>query len=118
MMWKAAPAGLILAFACAGCAQLAPHGETRKAVLVFESCKKPTYPRADIREGHQGTVTLAFLVSAEGVATEAKVLRSTGYRSLDMAAQSGLMTCRFKPALVDGQPVAQWTNVQYVWKLE
>jgi hypothetical protein len=75
MMWKAAPAGLILALACAGCAHMAPHGETRK-------------------------------------------LRSTGYPSLDTAAQAGLMTCKFKPALVDGQAVAQWANVQYVWKLD
>jgi protein TonB len=118
MMVKAAPAGLILALACTGCAHMAPHGETRKPVIVFESCQKPAYPRADIREEHQGTVTLAFLVNAEGTATEAKVLRSTGYPSLDMAAQAGLMTCKFKPALVDGQAVAQWANVQYVWKLD
>jgi len=118
MMWKAAPAGLILALACTACAHIAPHGETRKPIIVFESCQKPAYPRADIRAENQGTVTLAFLVSVEGRATESKVLRSTGYRSLDMAAQSALMTCKFKPALVDGQAVEQWANVQYVWKLD
>lgn len=91
---------------------------TRSALADFGSCAKPQYPQADIDAGHQGTVTLSFLVDPRGTVTDSKVLRSSGFASMDEAAHGALRRCRFHPALHQGRPVTEWTSVQYVWTLE
>jgi D-alanyl-D-alanine endopeptidase (penicillin-binding protein 7) len=139
--WKAALPVLGLALACAatthpfppgpallaldtystaqpGTQQRAARGLSRAAIADFATCAKPEYPRADLDAGHQGTTTVSFLVSAGGRVTDSKIVRSSGYASMDEASRSALTLCGFKPALRDGRAVAQWTSVQYVWTLE
>jgi D-alanyl-D-alanine endopeptidase (penicillin-binding protein 7) len=101
-----------------GTQQRAAHGLSRAAIADFATCAKPEYPRADLDAGHQGTTTVSFLVSAGGRVTDSKIVRSSGYASMDEASRSALTLCGFKPALRDGRAVAQWTSVQYVWTLE
>lgn len=111
-----------LAVAAAGCAPLAAPQDaqrsTRSAVAAFNSCAKPHYPQSDLSERHQGTVTLAFKVGADGTVSESKVQRSSGFPGLDEAARVALAKCSFTPALKDGQAVAAWTPIQYVWSLD
>jgi D-alanyl-D-alanine endopeptidase (penicillin-binding protein 7) len=124
--WKAAIPVLGLAVVCAASAH-APAGQrgaslegglTRSAIADFNSCRKPMYPHADIAAGHAGTVTLNFLVNENGGVSESAVMRSSGYASLDDAARTAIEKCSFSPALKDGTPVAEWTQVMYVWTLE
>jgi len=90
-----------------------------KAILDFRSCAKPQYPHDEMRARHQGTVTLLFQVGGDGKVGDAKVGKSSGFPALDEAARSALASCRFQPAIgPDGQPVASWAPVQYVWSLE
>ena len=99
-------------------AQQASGGaENSIAKIDFASCAKPQYPHADMQAGHQGTVTLGFLVDENGRVKDSKVMGSTGFRGLDQAAQIALGKCSFHPALENGKPVEQWTQVQYVWTL-
>jgi D-alanyl-D-alanine endopeptidase (penicillin-binding protein 7) len=124
--WKAAVPVLGLAMMCAASAhapagQRAPsleRGLTRTAIADFRSCRKPEYPHPDLAAGHQGTVTLGFRINENGAVSESAVTRSSGYASLDDAALTAIGKCAFRPALKDGAPVAEWTQVMYVWTLE
>jgi D-alanyl-D-alanine endopeptidase (penicillin-binding protein 7) len=124
--WKAAIPVLGLAAACAASAH-APAGQRTGAaeagrastpIADFNTCRKPHYPQADLAAGHQGTVTLGFLVDETGAVADSKVTRSSGYASMDEAARTALATCSFHPAMQDGRPVAAWATVQYVWTLQ
>lgn len=129
--WRAAIPVLGLVLACAASAHaLATRSDmatasavtasdvTRRAMLDFATCRKPRYPQADIAAGHEGAVTMDFLVDATGAVTASKILSSSGYASMDEAARGALYRCRFRPALRHGQPVSAWVPVKYVWTLD
>jgi TonB family protein len=108
-----------IAFACAAGAQAqeANEAQNRSATIDFASCAKPVYPQADMQAGHQGTVTLGFLVDENGRIKDSKVTGSSGFMRLDMTAQTALGKCSFRPALENGKPVEGWAQVKYVWTL-
>jgi TonB family protein len=70
-----------------------------------------------MQAGHQGTVTVAFLVDENGRVKDSKLAESSGFMRLDMEAQTALGKCSFHPALQDGKPVQSWAHVKYVWTL-
>lgn len=84
----------------------------------FRSCKKPSWPAAALSEGRTGTVTLAFKIGTDGKVVESRVRRSSGHGDLDQAAREGIELCSFNPGIKDGQRVAAWMNIQYVWTLQ
>jgi TonB family protein len=81
-----------------------------------ETCSRPTYPKQDLEQKHGGTVTLRFLLGADGAVKRSVVHTSSGHASLDEAARLAIVKCRFNPPMVDGKPVEGWTAVQYVWE--
>jgi D-alanyl-D-alanine endopeptidase (penicillin-binding protein 7) len=121
--WKAAIPMLGLAAACltiytqAVAADQVSAAET-PAVLQFVGCTKPSYPKASFEAKETGVVTVLFDVSAEGVVSDAKIKKSSGYAALDEAARVALAKCHFKPAIKAGKPVASKQPVQYVWTLD
>ena len=88
------------------------------AVIDAASCAKPAYPAAALRNGDEGTVTLAFLIGKDGHVASAKVERTSGYRDLDRAAMQGLSMCAFKPGSIDGVAQESWARMQYAWRLD
>lgn len=66
----------------------------------------------------EGTVTLAFLVRADGTVREAVVRKTSGNASLDEKARAALAKCRFQPGTVNGAPKEQWTELKYTWAPE
>ncbi len=111
---KAAPAD-----APAAAPALAATDKVRtRPVVDFSTCEKPKYPEADLAAGHEGTVTLAFLVGADGTVTDSKITRSSGFRELDRQAREAIHQCRFKPMTENGTPVEAWVPVQYQWLLQ
>ena len=96
----------------------APTGVRQAAVADFNTCAKPEYPKASLRNEEAGTVTMTFLIGVDGRVMDSKITKSSGFRDLDRAAQSAIGKCRFKPAMIDGKPEQQWSPVQYVWNLE
>ena len=88
------------------------------AVISASSCEKPEYPSASRRLEEEGTVTLKFLVGADGKVIESAVEKSSGFRRLDEAARAGLSKCQFKPGTVDGKPQQTWASMKYTWRLE
>jgi D-alanyl-D-alanine endopeptidase (penicillin-binding protein 7) len=127
--WRAALPVLGMALACATAAhaltlrqdragaELAQPGAAQPAIVDVSSCAQPKYPAADLAAEHQGTVTLGFLVSPSGRVDDARIVRSSGFDSMDEAARGALRQCRFHPALKHGLPVKEWTKVMYVWTL-
>ncbi|QOY95370.1 energy transducer TonB [Massilia sp. UMI-21] len=100
-------------------------GETAGAVKLTasspgnirtETCSRPEYPEQELKQNHQGTVTLRFLIGADGIIKRSLVQTSSGFPALDEAALAGISKCRFNPPLVKGKPVEAWTAIQYVWK--
>ncbi|KQV54450.1 MULTISPECIES: energy transducer TonB [unclassified Duganella] len=88
------------------------------AVIDAASCAKPSYPAAALRNGDEGTVTLAFLIGKDGHVASAKVERTSGFRDLDRAALQGLSMCAFKPGSIDGVAQESWARMQYAWRLD
>lgn len=88
------------------------------AVADVAACAKPRYPESSLSDEEQGTVTLAFLIGADGTVLDSRVEKSSGSGALDRAARDALSLCKFKPATTDGKPEQSWTRMQYVWKLE
>lgn len=122
--WKAAIPVLGFALAgLAGCAQTPPSSPVMaKAdstvnipIAKFDSCERPKYPAEALARDIQGTVTLGFLVSAQGAVLDTTLRKSSGDTSLDEAARTALAKCTFSPGTVNGKPTEQWTEVQYVW---
>jgi protein TonB len=88
------------------------------AVVNSANCEKPEYPSASRRLEEEGTVSLRFLVGADGKVMQSEVEKSSGYKRLDEAARAGLAKCQFKPATVDGKPEQGWASMKYTWRLE
>jgi len=86
------------------------------AVFDAKNCKAE-YPKAALMNEEQGTVSMMFLVSAEGRVIESKLDKTSGFKSLDKAAISAVTACKFKPGSKDGKPDTTWTKVEYNWSL-
>ena len=82
---------------------------------VAQDCAPPSYPAGTQEARMNGVSMMAFLVGSDGAVRETRLLKSSGHAILDEAAQAALKLCHFRPALKDGQPVAAWQPVQYVW---
>lgn len=105
--------------ALAGCATQAQAVEVDiPAMADFKSCTKPMYPKAALAEKRVGKVTIAYHIGLDGKTTDSKVTESSGHADLDESARQAISKCRFTPAIKDGQPVASWQPVQYVWTLK
>jgi D-alanyl-D-alanine endopeptidase (penicillin-binding protein 7) len=105
------------ALACAAAAQEGKVPENSDAKIDFASCPQPVYPQADAQAGHQGAVTIDYLVDGNGRVMDSKITHSSGFMRLDQSAQTALAKCSFHPALESGKPVQKWAHVKYVWSL-
>jgi len=88
---------------------------TKKAVVNFSSCEKPTYPAASARNMEEGTVQIAFLVDAHGTVRNSRIQRSSGSSMLDQATRDAIKVCTFTPAERSGKPIESWVTIDYVW---
>lgn len=78
---------------------------------------RPEYPDRARREGSEGTVLLAILVDAEGRPERIVLNRSSGFASLDTAAQETVKQWRFRPARYGDTRVESWVKVPIVFTL-
>jgi TonB family protein len=90
---------------------------TKTVTANLKSCPAPLWPKESLRREETGTVTLAFLIGADGSVLESLVKKSSGFPLLDQAARDGLQKCKFTPLSQGGRTEPQWTQMQYVWTL-
>ncbi len=83
----------------------------------FESatCAVPEYAAAWRNDEQEGDVAIKLLVQADGSVTDAKLVESSGYASLDRASLRAGAKCKFKPASKGGEATQGWVNVRYTW---
>ncbi len=67
---------------------------------------QPEYPPAAFRAREEGTVLLRVDVDAVGSPTNVSVVRRSGSRELDRAAQEAVQKWKFNPAIQGGKAVA------------
>ncbi|MGH6871209.1 MAG: energy transducer TonB [Rhizomicrobium sp.] len=75
------------------------------------------YPASSQASGEQGLVKVEAYVRANGRATRVKIVKSTGYADLDLAAIQSVMNWRFVPAMQNGEPVSDWAQLQIGYTL-
>jgi protein TonB len=111
----AALAALSFVMAClapATQAQDTPAGPAAET-LAFDpnSCTRPAWPKASLRNHEEGVVEASFLVGTDGQVKEARILRTAGFRDLDKAVLDAYRVCRTTtlPAR------ATWVPVRHAW---
>jgi protein TonB len=77
----------------------------------------PAYPPILRRTGEEGRVVLRVLVTAEGAASEVRVLNPSSSPLFDEAAVAAVRKWRFVPARRGDTPVAEWVQVPIEFKL-
>lgn len=96
---------------------LVPVTPSREGEPPQQPCNKLAYPSDALRWQQTGTTTVVFQIGADGAVKGAYIAKSSGYRSLDHAARTGLATCTFLPATDKGKPIDASIQLQYVWNL-
>src|SRR5262245_6608294 len=75
------------------------------------------YPRAALAAGAEGTVVLELFIDAHGNVEHVHVVSSPGY-GLDEAAMAAARQFQFKPATIDGAPVASQVIYEQKFAIE
>jgi protein TonB len=87
------------------------------AILNLNSCR-PAYPPGSMRRGEQGVVQLQFTIGVNGRLVGSRIVKSSGFRALDMAALTALIHCTFRPAYRNDMPVQASFTMDYRWALD
>ena len=99
-------------------APAAPAIRTGAVIQAGAHCAKPDYHSASRRMEEASTVTLKFLIGADGKVIQADIEKTSGFTRLDEAARNALSKCQFRPGTVDGKPEQSWASIKYTWRLE
>jgi len=95
-----------------------PSIRTGAVIQPGASCAKPDYPSASRRLEEEGTVSLKFLIGADGRVLQAEIEKTSGFPRLDEAARNALSKCQFRPGTIDGKAEQSWASIKYTWRLE
>ena len=95
-----------------------PSIRTGAAIQPGASCAKPDYPSASRRLEEEGTVSLKFLIGADGRVLQAEIEKTSGFPRLDEAARNALSKCQFRAGTIDGKAEQSWASIKYTWRLE
>lgn len=79
---------------------------------------RPDYPREARQRGESGDVVLEMDISAEGTASDIRVVSSCGYTDLDAAAVKAARRARYVPAKSGGEPVASTVRMLIAFTLK
>lgn len=104
----------------------APTGEKTQLepqhipVRVAARCHKrfkPDYTKVAARQGIEGRVVLLASIDATGKVTRVKVVKGLGF-GLDEVAREAVLRWRYRPATVDGEPIASMKRETIKFELE
>ena len=73
--------------------------------------RDPVYPPQALRDGTRGWVELEFTVAPNGTVRDIEVVSAEPRGVFDRAASDAVAAWRFRPRVVNGQPVAQRSTV-------
>ena len=75
------------------------------------AARDPVYPTQALRDGTRGWVELEFTITASGSVRDIDVVAAEPRGVFDAAASAAVADWRYKPRVVNGQPVAQRSRV-------
>ena len=78
----------------------------------------PQYPRRALELGQEGLVMMHVKVMQNGRPGEMKIVHSSGYRLLDIAALSAVRKWEFEPMSTSGAAMASWVRVPVNFTIE
>jgi protein TonB len=84
--------------------------------VALESNASPDYPAEARAKGMEALVIVKYVVDVEGRVTQVKVMR--GEEPFASAAVAMVKTWRFKPALLDGQPISVFRIHKFPFRLK
>ena len=76
------------------------------------------YPKESLKHHEEGRCILAFYINTDGSVAAAQLLKSSGYSRLDIACIEAAIDVPLLPAIVDGTPVAGWSDFNLVWVID
>ena len=83
------------------------------------SQKNPGYPDDARRAGKEGRVCLKVFIGKDGVPKEAKLLKTEGEKVIFVQTSiDAALEWRFRPAILDNEPVACWITLPFNFKLD
>lgn len=97
---------------------IAPKIELPSSNADYLHNPRPPYPALSKRLGEQGKVVLRVFIEANGSASQASVLTSSGYDRLDQTALQTVLRWRYVPGKRNGEPEAMWFNIPIQFILE
>lgn len=68
---------------------------------------EPTYPRDALMKGLEGWVRIKFTIMPDGSVSDPQVIGAEPRRVFDREAIRAILRWKFKPRIVDGQPVSR-----------
>ncbi len=80
--------------------------------------KAPVYPMLSRKRKEQGTVWMLLLVSKDGLVTQLKLKKTSGFDRLDHAALQAVKKWKFQPARKEGQPIDYWYELPLKFSLQ
>jgi len=78
----------------------------------------PQWPREALLEGIEGWVEVEFTVLPDGSVANARVVDSEPRRVFDRSALRAILRWKFKPRIVDGQPVSRQATQRIDFELD
>jgi TonB family protein len=75
------------------------------------AAKDPVYPAQALRDGTRGWVELEFTITATGTVRDIDIVAAEPRGVFDAAAAEAVADWRYRPRVVNGQPVAQRSRV-------
>ena len=78
----------------------------------------PRYPEQARDAGIEGTALLRLRVAADGTTRDIRLLRSTGNRELDAAAEAAARRWEIAPALENGRPIEAWVDIPVRFRID
>jgi len=82
--------------------------------MIPNTCQRPIFPLM-VTPLHQlqDAVVMSFIVGEDGSVYSEKAEQSSGSVAIDRAVLDSLLTCKFKPATLDGKPVSRSQVIRY-----
>ena len=90
-------------------------GDVQKAKLLYQV--RPIYPNDAERDGVEGTVLLEAVISKEGESVGLRAVNTVVDGRLTTAALDAVRQWRYKPTLLNGEPVEVVTSLKVTFQL-
>ncbi|MDK1288827.1 energy transducer TonB [Pseudoalteromonas umbrosa] len=79
---------------------------------------QPVYPEDAKAAGQQGVVTVKFLVNALGGVESPRIVKSSGFDTLDLAAKNAIVDWSFYPTLLNEEAISHWYQQRIIFEIE